>query len=58
MLVLLEAQEGNYDELDLMIRAFQQSTMSLRYSDVPVVVAPAGLTLGGGAEIALHADRV
>jgi 3-hydroxyacyl-CoA dehydrogenase len=58
MLVLLEAQEANYDELDLMIRAFQQATMALRYSDVPVVVAPAGLTLGGGAEIALHGDRV
>ena len=42
MLVLLEAQEGNWDELDLMIRAFQQATMALRYSDVPVVVAPAG----------------
>ena len=41
-----------------MIRTFQQSTMALRYSDVPVVVAPAGLTLGGGAEIALHGDRV
>jgi 3-hydroxyacyl-CoA dehydrogenase len=58
MLVLLEAQEGNWEDLDLMIRTFQQSTMALRYSDVPVVVAPAGLTLGGGAEIALHADRV
>lgn len=58
MLVLLEAQEGNWDELDLMIRAFQQATMALRYSPVPVVVAPAGLTLGGGAEIALHGDRV
>jgi len=58
MLVLLEAQEANWEEIDLMIRAFQQATMALRYSDVPVVVAPAGLTLGGGAEIALHGDRV
>ena len=58
MLVLLEAQEGNWDEIDMMIRAFQQATMALRYSAVPVVVAPAGLTLGGGAEIALHGDRV
>jgi 3-hydroxyacyl-CoA dehydrogenase len=58
MLVLLEAQEENWDEIDLMIRAFQQATMGLRYADVPVVVAPAGLTLGGGCEIALHADRV
>ena len=58
MLVLLEAQEGNWDELDMMIRAFQQATMALRYSAVPVVVAPGGLTLGGGTEMALHADRV
>jgi 3-hydroxyacyl-CoA dehydrogenase len=58
MLVLLEAQEGNWEDLDLMIRTFQQTTMALRYSDVPVIVAPAGLTLGGGAEIALHGDRV
>jgi 3-hydroxyacyl-CoA dehydrogenase len=58
MLVLLEAQEENWDEIDLMIRAFQRATLSLRYSPVPVVVAPAGLTLGGGCEITLHADRV
>ena len=58
MLVLLEAQEGNWDELDLMVRAFQRAVMALRYSKVPVVVAPAGLALGGGCEIALHADRV
>jgi 3-hydroxyacyl-CoA dehydrogenase len=58
MLVLLEAQEGNWDDIDLAIRTFQQATMGLRYSDVPVVVAPAGLCLGGGTEMALHGDRV
>ena len=58
MLVLLEAQEGNWDEIDLMVRTFQQATAALRYADVPVVVAPGGLTLGGGCEIALHGDRV
>jgi 3-hydroxyacyl-CoA dehydrogenase len=58
MLLLLEAQEGNWDEIDMMIRAFQASTQALRYADVPVIVAPAGLTLGGGCEIALHGDRV
>ena len=58
MLVLLEAQEGNWDEIDMMIRAFQQATMALRYSPVPVVAAPAGLALGGGTEIPLHCDRV
>ena len=58
MLVLLEAQEENWDEIDLMIRAFQQATMALKYADVPVVVATHGLALGGGCEIALHGDRV
>jgi 3-hydroxyacyl-CoA dehydrogenase len=58
MLLLLEAQEGNWDEIELMVRAFQHATMSLRYARVPVVVAPAGLTLGGGCEMALHADRI
>jgi 3-hydroxyacyl-CoA dehydrogenase len=58
MLVLLEAQEGNYDELDVMVRQFQQAMMMLRYADVPVIVAPGGLTLGGGMEMVLHGDRV
>src|SRR5947199_6135533 len=58
MLLLLEAQDGNWDEIDLMIRAFQASTQALRFADVPVIVAPAGLTLGGGCEITLHGDRV
>ncbi len=58
LLVLLEAQEGNWDELDLMVRAFQRAVMALRLSGVPVVVAPAGLALGGACELALHADRV
>ena len=58
MLVLIEAQDENWDELDAMVRAFQGATMGLRYADVPVVVAPAGLALGGGCEIALHGDRV
>src|SRR6185436_12150323 len=58
MLLLLEAQEGNWDEVDLMIRTFQGATMALKHAAVPVVVAPAGLTLGGGCEIALHGARV
>ena len=41
-----------------MVRTFQRATMSLKYADVPVVVAPAGLSLGGGCEICLHGDRV
>jgi 3-hydroxyacyl-CoA dehydrogenase len=58
MLLLLEAQDGNWDDVDAMIRTFQKATTGLRYSEVPVVVAPFGLTLGGGCEIVLHADRV
>ena len=58
MLLLLEAQEGNWEEIDAMIRSFQKATTGLRYSDVPVVIAPFGLTLGGGCEIVLHGDRV
>lgn len=58
MLLLLEAQEGNWDEVDLMVRAFQGATMALKTAAVPVVVAPGGLTLGGGCEICLHGHRV
>jgi 3-hydroxyacyl-CoA dehydrogenase len=58
MLLLLEAQEENWEEIDLIIRAFQNATMSLRYSAKPVVVAPFQMTFGGGCEMALHADRV
>ena len=58
MLVLLEAQEENWEEIDLMVRSFQSAVVGLRYADVPVVVAPAGVALGGGCEIILHGDRV
>jgi 3-hydroxyacyl-CoA dehydrogenase len=57
-LALGEARKGNWNAIDAMIRSFQEFTLSLRYADVPVVVAPAGLALGGGCEMALHADRV
>ena len=58
MLLLLEAQEGNWDDVDLMIRAFQGATMALKTAAVPVVVAPGGLTLGGGCELSLHGARI
>ncbi|RMG52340.1 MAG: 3-hydroxyacyl-CoA dehydrogenase/enoyl-CoA hydratase family protein [Acidobacteria bacterium] len=58
MLLLLAAQEGEWDEIDLMVRAFQKANLALRYSDKPVVVAPFGMTLAGGCEIMLRADRV
>jgi 3-hydroxyacyl-CoA dehydrogenase len=58
MLLLLSAQEGEWDDIDMMVRGFQRATMALRMSPVPVTVAAAGLALGGGCEIVLHADRV
>jgi len=58
MLMLMEAQEENWEELDMMGRVFQNSTMSLRYSPKPVVVAPFNMVFGGGCEMVLHADRV
>ena len=41
-----------------MVRGFQAMTMAIKYAAVPVIVAPAGLALGGGCEICLHADRI
>ncbi len=52
------AQAGDWRRLEEAVTAFQTATMSLRQAPFPVVVAPAGLTLGGGAEMALHADAV
>ncbi len=52
------ATEQEYDELDFAVRQFQKTTMHVRYSAVPVIVAPHNLTLGGGCEITLHADKV
>ena len=58
LLLLMSAQEGDWDEIDLMVRGFQRATMTLRRSPVPVVSATAGMALGGGCEIVLHSDRV
>lgn len=58
MLMLMEAQEENWEDLEMICRFFQQSTMSLRYSAKPVVVAPFQMVFGGGCEMVLHADRV
>lgn len=57
-LIFMFAAEQEYDELDFAIRQFQQSTMRMRYSSIPVVMAPHGMTLGGGCEMCLHADAV
>jgi 3-hydroxyacyl-CoA dehydrogenase len=57
MLILLEAQEQNWEDIDLVIRGFQNATMSLKYASKPVVLAPFGMCLGGGAEFVLHGQR-
>jgi 3-hydroxyacyl-CoA dehydrogenase len=57
-MVFMLAVEQEYDELDFAIRAFQKTMMRVRYSDIPVIVSPHGMALGGGCEIALHADKV
>lgn len=57
MMVLMSAMEGEWDEIDMMIRAFQNATMAVKYSKKPVVVAPFGLTLGGGCEFTMSAAR-
>jgi 3-hydroxyacyl-CoA dehydrogenase len=57
MQLLLAAQEGEWDELAAVIHGFQQMTAAIKFCPRPVIAAPFGLTLGGGAEICLHAAR-
>lgn len=57
-LLFMFAVEQEWDEVDFAVRTFQNTMMRIRYSDIPVVVAPHGLALGGGCEVALHADKV
>lgn len=57
-LIFMMAVEQELDELDFAIRAFQNTMMRIRYSSVPVVVAPHNMALGGSCEMSLHADKV
>ena len=57
-MIFMLAVEQEWDELDYAIRLFQNTTMRLRYSGIPVVAAPHQLTLGGGCEVCLHVDKV
>jgi 3-hydroxyacyl-CoA dehydrogenase len=57
-MVFMLAVEQEFDELDFAVRYFQKTMMRIRYSGIPVVIAPHALALGGGCEIALHADKV
>ncbi len=57
-MIFMLAIEQEYDELDMAVRMFQNTSMRLRYSSVPVVIAPHGMALGGGCEFSLHADKI
>ncbi|MEI8052239.1 MAG: 3-hydroxyacyl-CoA dehydrogenase/enoyl-CoA hydratase family protein [Bacteroidota bacterium] len=57
-MIFMLALEQDYDEIDMAIQLFQNTMMRVRYSSIPVVIAPHGLALGGGCEICLHADKV
>lgn len=55
--IFMAAAEQEYDEINLAIKFFQDSMMKLRYSNIPVIAAPHGLTLGGGCEVTMHCDK-
>jgi len=57
-MIFMMAVEQEYDELNMAIKYFQDSMMRMRYSSIPTVAAPHGMTLGGGCELSLHADKV
>ncbi len=55
-MLFMYAIEQEYDEIDIMIRQFQNTVARARFSSIPVVIAPHGLTLGGGCELSMHGD--
>jgi len=57
-MIFMLAVDQEFEELDMAVRIFQNTMMRARYSAIPVVVAPQGLTLGGACELSLHADKV
>ncbi|NER18507.1 3-hydroxyacyl-CoA dehydrogenase/enoyl-CoA hydratase family protein [Spongiivirga citrea] len=56
-MIFMMAVEQEYDELNMAIKYFQDSMMRMRYSSIPTIAAPHGMTLGGGCELTMHADR-
>ena len=58
MLVLVGAQEQEWDELHAAVKQFQNINLAIKYSPKPVVAAPQGMALGGGCEVSLHASRI
>ncbi len=57
-MILMEAQDDNLFELDYIVNTFQQGTLRIKYSEKPIVVAPFGMTLGGGSEVCLPAPHI
>ena len=57
-LVFMLAIEQEFEELDMVVRTFQNTMLKLKYATVPVIAAPHGLALGGGCEICMHSDKV
>lgn len=57
-MIFMMAVEQDFDELNFAVKTFQDTMMRVRYSDVPVVVAPHNMALGGGCELSMHADKV
>ena len=57
-MIFMMAVEQEYDELNMAIKYFQDTMMRMRYSSIPTVAAPHAMTLGGGCELSLHADKV
>jgi 3-hydroxyacyl-CoA dehydrogenase len=58
MLLAVALAEGAYEDVDMMVRAFQKATMAVKYAKVPVVAAPFNMALGGGSEFCLHAASI
>lgn len=58
MLLAVALAEGAYEDIDMMVRAFQKATMAIKYARVPVVAAPFNMVLGGGCEYCLHAAAI
>ncbi len=57
-MIFMMAVEQEYDELNMAVKYFQDTMMRMRYSSIPTIAAPHGMTLGGGCELSLHADKV
>jgi len=57
-MIFMMAAEQDFDELNMAVKLFQNTMMRVRYSNIPVIVAPHNMTLGGGCELVMHADKV